>query len=195
MCDIHPAGNPHYLFNPYNTFKVTELIANRLIELDPDNKEDYLKNLENFNDKLKAKIEEFEDTFSIFTDIELVCYHNHWSYLLDWLNIKSVGYIELRPGIPPTPRHKMEIINLMKEKEIKVVIISSWKEPTKAEEVAEAVNAQLIVLPGEVNAMDNTDNYFEWMGYIVDKLSNAFCAYVTEDEKQKRLRKRSRGKK
>jgi len=195
MGDVHPSGNPHYMFNPYNTQKIAELITNRLIELDPDNKKDYINKLDIFQNKLKAKITEFEDIFSLFNNLEVVCYHNHWSYLLDWLKIKPIGYIELRPGIPPTPRHKMEIIKLMKDKNIKVVIISSWKEPTKAEEVAEAVNAQLVVLPGEVNAMDDTENYFVMMEYIINKLSNAFSTYGLDNEKQKRLRKRLRGKK
>ena len=73
-----------------------------------------------------------ESRTAYLKELEIVCYHVHWSYLLTWLEINTAGYIELRPGIPPTPKHKREIIQLMEEKDIKVVIVSSWKEPTKA---------------------------------------------------------------
>lgn len=106
-----------------------------------------------------------------YQEIELVCHHVHWSYLLDWLGIKAAGYVELRPGIPPTPRHKKEITDLMKRKNLKIVIISSWKDPTKAEEVAHVAEAKLLILPGEVNAMPGADSYIEWLDYMVRKLA------------------------
>jgi ABC-type Zn uptake system ZnuABC Zn-binding protein ZnuA len=123
---------------------------------------------------------------------EVVCYHVHWSYLLDWLRLKAAGYIELRPGIPPTPKHKQAIIQLMQEKQIPVVIVSSWKEPTKAREVADAANAELVILPGEVDALDDTETYFTWIEYMVTHLIDAFPADEQRKEPLRRIRQRER---
>jgi zinc/manganese transport system substrate-binding protein len=90
------------------------------------------------------------------------------------MNLKNAGYIELRPGIPPTPRHKKEIIDIIKEKNIKVVVVSSWKEPTIAKEVADEVKAQLLILPGEVNAMPNSEDYSTWIDFLVTKITSAY---------------------
>jgi len=106
MGDVHPAGNPHYLLNPYNGLQVAELITDKLIELDPDHMDAYDKNYEIFKTKLNNAISRMEEMAEILEDLELVCYHVHWTYLLDWLKINVAGYVELRPGIPPTPRHK-----------------------------------------------------------------------------------------
>lgn len=38
MGDVHPLGNPHYLLDPLNGFKVARLIRDKLIELRPDHK-------------------------------------------------------------------------------------------------------------------------------------------------------------
>jgi hypothetical protein len=54
------------------------------------------------------------------------------------------------------------------------VIVSSWKEPTRAQEVANAVGASLLVLPGEVNAMPGAEDYLAWIDYLVTHLSKAF---------------------
>ena len=196
MGDVHPLGNPHYLLNPYNGLLVAELITDKLIELDPNNEEYYAKNLEDFQTTLKAKITLLENQASFLKNLLVVCYHVHWSYLFDWLGIKIAGYIELRPGIPPTPRHKKDIIELMKRKNIKLVVISSWKEPTKAQEVADEVGAELVILPGEVNAVPNSENYFSWLDYMVKHLIDAAAASGIEEDqnKQHRHRKHERGK-
>lgn len=173
MGDVHPAGNPHFLLNPENGLKVAGVVADKLIELDPEHTDDYLNNLEVFENELGKKIEQWKNKFQKFIGTEVVCYHVHWSYLLKWMGLQNAGYIELRPGIPPTPRHKMQTIKLMKKKSIKVVIISSWKEPSKAQEVANAVDAKLVVLPGETQAMKGTDNYIMWVDFMVDQIYSA----------------------
>jgi zinc/manganese transport system substrate-binding protein len=174
MGDVHPSGNPHYLLDPRIALEVADLIAGKLAELDQVHEAVFQKNLNEFRTKLQAMIETIEQTKESFRDKEVVCYHTHWSYLLNWLDINIAGYIELRPGIPPTPKHKKAIIELIKEKNIRVVLISSWKEPTKAKEVAEATGAKLLILPGEVAALPETDDYFSWITYMVQQLSLSF---------------------
>ncbi len=192
MGDVHPAGNPHYLLDPYNGIRVADLIAQRLAELDPENKIFYRQNFDRFKTKLEEKIHLFEQKAKDLKGMDVVCYHVHWSYLLDWLGIHSAGYIELRPGIPPTPQHKKEIIQLMQEKRIKIVIISSWKEPTKAQEVASEVGGHLIILPGEVNALEGAGDYISWIGYMIDHLVDIASRDDQDIEEGRRIKNRER---
>ena len=192
MGDVHPAGNPHYLLDPYNGIRVAELVAQRLAELDPENKIQYQQNFDQFKTKLEENIRLFEEKAKGLRGMDVVCYHVHWSYLLDWLGINSAGYIELRPGIPPTPKHKKEIIQLMQEKRIKIVIISSWKEPTRAQEVANAVGGHLIILPGEVNAREGAGNYFSWIEYMIDHLVDVASRDNQDIKEGRRIKNRER---
>ena len=193
MGDVHPGGNPHYLLNPNNALLVAELIAERIIILDPEHKNQYEQNLLKFRELLNAKIVEFEEKASHLQNKAIVCYHVHWSYLLDWLQLNQKGYIELRPGIPPTPKHKQEIISLVKENQIEVIIVSSWKEPTKAKEVANATGAQLLILPGEVNAMKGSDTYLQWVDYMVTHLVEAYDLNSQPHRHRNRHHERERG--
>ncbi len=190
MGDVHPSGNPHYLLNPYLGIQVAELITDKLIELDPDHIDDYDNNFERFRTELQNKITELELKADVLKDRELICYHVHWSYLLNWMGINVAGYVELRPGIPPTPRHKRDIINLMKRKDIKMVIISSWKDPTKAQEVANTADAELLILPGEVNALPGADSYIEWLDYMVQNLLSVAVEVDPESTQGEKNRKR-----
>ncbi len=176
MGDVHPAGNPHYLLDPRNALLVADLINQKFSALDPANQNVYQQNYETFKHKLEQKITEYEQKFAPIKGREVVCYHPHWSYLLNWMNLMPVAYIEPRPGIPPTPKHKKETIELMQAKKIKVVIISSWKEPSKALEVANATKAELLILPGEVQADNESNDYFSWIESMVTKLITAYLA-------------------
>jgi ABC-type Zn uptake system ZnuABC Zn-binding protein ZnuA len=141
---------------------------------------------------LENKIIEWEEQTKHLRGQEIVCYHVHWSYFLDWLGIKSAGYIELRPGIPPTPKHKREIIELIEEHDIKVVVISSWKDPTRAEEVAESSGSKLVTLPGEVNAMEDAEDYLSWVEYLTAHLIDSFPAKIQNNQSREREQNRER---
>jgi ABC-type Zn uptake system ZnuABC Zn-binding protein ZnuA len=197
MGDVHPMGNPHYLLNPHNAIDVTYLIRDKLCDLDPEHKTQYRQNSKAFIKQLEDKITEMENKTENLEGQKVVCYHVHWSYFLDWLGVESAGYIELRPGIPPTPRHKEAIIELIEENQIEVVIISSWKDPTRAEEVAETTGAKLLILPGEVNAMDDVEDYISWIEYLTNQLVDAFPTKIKNNQsrKQNREKKRKRGTK
>jgi zinc/manganese transport system substrate-binding protein len=192
MGDVHPMGNPHYLLNPHNAINVSRLITEKLCELDPEHKIQFQENSDLFVQQLENKIREFEKQAEYLKGQEVVCYHVHWSYFLDWLGIKSAGYIELRPGIPPTPKHKQEIIELIMEHHIKVVIISSWKEPSKAEEVAESTGAKLLILPGEVNAMEGADDYFSWIKYLTTHLIESLPVNLQINQLREQIRDQER---
>ena len=116
-------------------------------------------------------------------DSHRLCRTPHWTYLLDWLGMKHVGNIELRPGIPPTPKHKKEIEDLMKARGIKLVIVSSWKEPMQSREVAYASGAALAILPGEIQALPGTDDYITCIEYMVTELARAIPSSDKELEK------------
>jgi len=190
MGDVHPLGNPHYLLNPYHGLKVADLIAEKLIQLDPSHEQRYQQNLEDFRRTLQSRISDWERRASGLAGLEVVCYHPHWTYTLDWLGIINTGYIELRPGIPPSPKHKMAMTQLMQQRDIRIVIISSWKEPSKAEEVAKASDATLVILPGEVRALGESEDYITWIDYVVSELVKTASGVVTPGRHRHRRQQR-----
>ena len=56
MGDVHPSGNPHYWMDPFNMRIVAETIANKLIEIDPGNRDSYTANLAAFQLELDQRM-------------------------------------------------------------------------------------------------------------------------------------------
>jgi len=174
MGDVHPSGNPHFLLHPANSILVAQSITDKLSELDAAHAPDYQRNMDSFKATVQEKLSVLESKSAAIRGKEVVCYHPDWSYLLHWLQLDVAGYIELRPGIPPTPKHKREIIDLLQQRNIDVILISTWKEPTIAKEVANIVGARLVILPGEVQATPGIDDYITWIESMVFQIIAAF---------------------
>ena len=168
--DIHPSGNPHYMLDPRNALAVTDLIADRLAELDPEGAQAYADAATVYRQRLQSKIDEWEILAAPLREMPVVAYHKQWEYLANWLGLKIVDYIEAKPGIPPAPRHVASVIEKIKQQEIPLVIAATFVDEGAASKVAKSGGARLVVLPAEVGGVDGTDSYIDLINHIVHEL-------------------------
>lgn len=173
MGDVHPYGNPHYLLDPRNGIVVAKGIVERLKQIDPDNASYYEDNYRDFVNRLSLKIKEWEDQLAPYKDTEIVTYHKSWVYFTNWAGFKEVGYIEPKPGIPPTPSHVAELINNMKNKNVKMIIEESFYPQKTASIIAQKTGSTFLVLPSSVGAKDDITSYIGLFDSIVDEVTSA----------------------
>ena len=173
MGDIHPEGNPHYWLNPKNGFTIADNICAALIQKDPGNTEGYKNNLNLFTEKLTAKIAEWKKAARNIAGAEVVSFHNSWPYLEEAFDIHVIGFIEPKPGIEPTASHTAEIIELIKKKQVKVILKEPYFSNRTPNSIAEATGAKLLTMATSVGGMDNTDDYFSLFDGIISVLTSA----------------------
>jgi zinc/manganese transport system substrate-binding protein len=171
--DIHPRGNPHYWLPPLNALKVAKEIAARLKELDPVHGADYDTNLQKFGAQLKAKASEWSRKAAALRGLKVVPYHKSWSYVSDWLGLREIGYVEIKPGIPPDPKHLAELILRMKAESVRVLLIESFYNRGIAGQVADSAGAKLLVLPSDVGATPKIQSYLDLVDAVLDALAVA----------------------
>src|SRR3990172_2950594 len=123
MGDIHPYGNPHYWLDPDNAKIMVREIFEALSNQSPDNTEYFKKNMDAYLAKLDNKMMEWSARMSKLTQKEIVFFHASWTYFADKYGLKIAGYVEPKPGIPPTPSHNADIIKLIKDKKIKIIVM------------------------------------------------------------------------
>lgn len=103
MGDVHPLGNPHYHLSPKNILKVAEGMADALSKIDSINAEAYRKNLSSFKERLKEKQGEWN--LKALKGKRFIAYHRYFEYLAAEFGFSIIGYIEQKPGIPPSLSH------------------------------------------------------------------------------------------
>ncbi|RKZ07288.1 zinc ABC transporter substrate-binding protein [bacterium] len=168
--DVHPLGNPHYWSDPHNQIVMAGTIAERLSRLDPEHTPDFESALASFQTRMDAAITDWKQRLEFMQGQQIVCYHQQWEYLLNWLEIDVMDYVENKPGIPPSPRHISQLREAMRRAEISVVLISNFFEPGHAKRVAEASSATLLILPTSIDGEDGLDDPFLYFEHVVSSL-------------------------
>lgn len=173
MGDIHPQGNPHYWLDPRNGLIMARNIKKALVGIDPGNATFYEANLQKFERELETKIETWQKAAEPLKGLEIITYHNSWPYLGRFLSIKTVGFIEPKPGIEPTASHIAELIDLMKSRGIRVI----GKEPYFADQapkvIAARTGARVVDLPPSVGASEGASDYFSLFNTLLSRLISA----------------------
>jgi zinc/manganese transport system substrate-binding protein len=170
MGDIHPLGNPHYWIPPKNARAIARLLARRFGELDPPGAAAYQAGLAAFEQKLQAKEREWAVTAAPLKGIKVVTYHKSWSYVAGWLGFVEIGYIESKPGIPPTADHTARLIASMKSEGAKLVIHEDFYPSSLATFVADKGGARVVSCPSDVGATPRIKTYFDLVDAVLAAL-------------------------
>lgn len=128
--DVHPGGNPHFQLDPQRLGKAALLIATRFGEIDPTQKEFFLKNANSFQKEMTDKTKEWQLRIKNSGITEMVTYHKTLAYFCDRFEIKCEVQLEPKPGIPPTASHILSVIDKMKKRKINLVLIENLYEDT-----------------------------------------------------------------
>jgi ABC-type Zn uptake system ZnuABC Zn-binding protein ZnuA len=92
---------------------------------------------------------------------EMACYHKEWAYFSARFRISCIAYIEVKPGIPPTPRHVEEVIRLMRERQIRALFASNYFSRQQIQQVAERTGAKAVIVSENTEGEPGVVTYFD----------------------------------
>lgn len=169
--DIHPLGNPHYWLDPQNAALVAEGIAARLIKLMPQNEASISGNRK----KLLKSLKEAEDyavkKLAPFRDKQVITYHATFNYFLKRFGIKTAGFIEPKPGIPPSPLHLHNLIKEIKRGDVIMILNENYFEEDAARMISEKSGVPFKVLPSSVGGAQGIESLEDLYRHIADTIS------------------------
>lgn len=172
--DIHIYGNPHYWLDPLNGKIIAQNIATKLSNLRPELTPVFEKNVANFSARVDSALQVWQNLIAPYKGTKIIAYHNSWPYFEKRFEIEIAGFIEPKPGIPPSPSHLVEIIASMQEQNIKTIIISPYFDAKPAESVADRTDAVVIRFAPSVGAFSEVKTYFDLFDYNIRALVDAF---------------------
>ncbi|MEJ2636607.1 MAG: metal ABC transporter substrate-binding protein [Calditrichia bacterium] len=104
----------------------------------------------------------------------LVAYHKNWIYFATLFGLNIIGYVEPKPGIPPSPRHVEQLIQRIRQDNVKVILAANYFDERKVREIAEKIKGTAVVVPLSVDGVPEVRNYFQLMDYWTSHLLKAF---------------------
>jgi zinc/manganese transport system substrate-binding protein len=174
MGDVHPLGNPHYWLDPDNGRRVARGIAQKLGDLDPADNSYFQERFQDFDKRLTAAEQKWDAEMAPYRGRKLVTYHNSFTNFGKHFHLNVIGYVEPRPGIPPTPSHTIELIGLMKRENCKLVLVEPYFDLKTPNSIGAATGAKVVVYLPSVGGEKQVTNYFELFDYDIALLTKAF---------------------
>jgi zinc/manganese transport system substrate-binding protein len=167
MGDVHPLGNPHYLFSPRNILKVAEGVSVVLSELDSSNAAFYRSNFQAFRERLDVKQKQWNG--EPLKGKRFVAYHRLFEYLAREFGFQIIAYVEPKPGIPPSAGYLAEIIELIKRSNPNAILATEANGEKESEALGQKTETKVIILPHDVGNPGAQD-WFSLMDTIITSL-------------------------
>jgi zinc/manganese transport system substrate-binding protein len=172
--DVHPLGNPHYWLDPDNGLRIAKGIQNKLSEMRPNDAAYFSQRYDSFEQRLKQSELQWQAQMKPYAGRKVVTYHRSWPNFAEHFGLNVVGYVEPRPGIPPSPQHTVELIGQMKRDGVKIIMVEPYFDLKTPNSIARDTGAQVVVLMPSVGGEKEITDYFKLFDYDIAKLKKAF---------------------
>lgn len=174
MGDVHPQGNPHYWLDPANGRVMAQSIRDRLSQLAPADRAYFESRYAAFDARLTEAERRWETQMAPFKGRKLVTYHRSWPNLMARFGLEVIGYVEPKPGIPPSPSHTIALIGEMKAQGVRVIVVEPYFEKRTPQSIANQVGGTVVELAPSVGGTREATDYITLFDHNVARLVAAF---------------------
>jgi zinc/manganese transport system substrate-binding protein len=173
MGDVHPSGNPHSRLSPDNGRRIAQEIQKKLAEITPGDAAYFAQRYADFDRRLAEAEKRWHVAMAPYKGVKVVTYHRSWPNFTDAFGLDVIGYVEPKPGIPPSPSHTLELIQEMKRQQVKIIMVEPYFDRKTPDAIARETGAQVIVLAPSVGGAPEVTDYFKLFDYDVNLVVSA----------------------
>jgi ABC-type Zn uptake system ZnuABC Zn-binding protein ZnuA len=173
MGDVHPLGNPHYWLEPGNGRRIAQGIRDKFSQVSPANASYFAQRYSDFDSRLAAGEKRWDAAMAPYKGTKLVTFHRSWPNFMERWGLDVMGYVEPKPGIPPTPQHTIEVIDEMKRQGAKLIIVEPYFDLKTPQAIANQVGGKVLVLAPSVGGAKEATDYVQLFEYDVNQLTGA----------------------
>ncbi len=169
---VHPEGNPHFMLDPVITVELGFKVAERLSELDPENKSFYQSQAQQYQQRMNSKFLTWKNRVQQTKIKSVITYHASLNYFLKSMQLTAPLFLEAKPGVPPSAQHLLKLIELMKSENIKLILVDNFFDTKAAEKVAAQVPGALIKSVGisvqSDKKLENLEDVYEQLVLAIE---------------------------
>jgi len=163
--DVHPLGNPHYWLDPGNARRIVTLFREVFTRLDPEGAAQYEANTSRYLARLDSAQAAWRPQLARLEGMPVVAWHTSWRYFSQYTGLRIVGFMEPKPGVPPSPSHLAGLIRTMKQTGARAIIMEPFYDRKTADFVARETGARVLLLPPSVGGSPQVPDYLALMAH------------------------------
>ena len=173
MGDVHPLGNPHYWLDPDNGRRVALVLRDKLSKMSPADGPYFASRYADFDKRLAEAEKRWDGLMAPYKGLKIVTYHRSWPNFCERFGLDVIGYVEPKPGIPPSPSHTLDLIQEMKAQNVKIVVVEPYFDLKTPNSIARETGAKVLVLAPSVGAEPPITDYLKLFDYDVNLVVSA----------------------
>lgn len=167
----HGAIDPHSWLSLKEAQVQSEAIKDTLIQIDPENKEYYEQNYNEFKQKLDDLYNKYNEKFQKLEHKNFITGHAAFGYLCREFGLEQKAVENVFGEGEPTPKQLEDLVNFCKENNIKTIFSESLASPKVSETLANEVGAQVVPIY-TLESQEDNKSYLEAMDYNLDQIYN-----------------------
>jgi ABC-type Zn uptake system ZnuABC Zn-binding protein ZnuA len=138
--------NPHLWPNPQHADKYAEIIHEKMVALDPANKETYDRNYEELNRRLDMLHEQMLIAAATVPEAnrKLITYHDSWAYWAPVYGFTVIGAVQPSDFSEPSAQEVADLIDQVREENVPAVFGSEVYPSDVLEQIASEGGAEFI---------------------------------------------------
>src|SRR3954454_17926870 len=173
MGDVHPQGNPHFWLDPGNGRRIAQAVQAKLTELDRADAAYFSQRYADFDRRLGEAEKRWQAAMAPYKGLKVVTYHRSWPNFAEAFGLDVIGYVEPKPGIPPSPAHTLDLEQEMKRQNVKIVLVEPYFDLKTPNAIGRDTGAEILVMLPSVGGVKEVNNYFQLFDYDINLLVNA----------------------
>lgn len=168
----HGQIDPHTWLSLKNAQIEVNNIKEALIKADPENKDYYEQNCNEYVAQLEALYAEYNEKIQSASHKNFVTGHSAFAYLCRDFNLQQNSVEDVFAEGEPTPKKLAGLIDYCKEHNVKVIFAEEMASPEVSQTLANEVGAQVETIYTIESSEDNL-SYLERMQANLDKIYNS----------------------
>ena len=146
----------------------------KFADLDPEDAGYFQQRFQDFDRRLSEAEKKWDADMKPFRGRKVVTYHNSAPNFAKHFGLDVVGFVEPRPGIPPTPSHTFELSNMMKRDHVKIIMVEPYFDRKTPDSIARQTDGVVVEYMPSVGGVKEITNYFQLFDYDIALLTKAF---------------------
>lgn len=147
MGDVHAEGNPHIQTDPRNILAIARALSTRMQELDQANAEYYRVRGDQFQKGWQANLARWQKDAAPLRGVKVWYQHDGYPYMNAWLGLNQVGMLEPLPGVDPSSKQLVEILQRQQSLQGRMVIASAYMNDAPSRWFSEKAGIPEVILP------------------------------------------------
>jgi len=134
--------------------------------MDREHKTIYETNLHAFEQDWNKHMKRWEEKMASKKGMKVIQFHDNLAYFNQAYGLETIGTIEPLPGIPPSSRHTMELIGLIKEEKPCCILHDVYHSTKTAEYISAKTGLKVILMPHDIGALESIDSLVALFDYL-----------------------------